>query len=86
MIETYGEPDKGFRDPTAYTGFVGCGVAWELTGDRRYLDAPLRHARETLPTSYGTRVKDYGMAFRSSPYFLWWLQRDPAPTVRSLPP
>jgi hypothetical protein len=81
MIETYGDPEKGFRDGTAYTGFVGLGIAREMTGDHRYLEAALRHARHYLPTSYGSRVKDYGMAFRSSPYFLWWLQKAPAPTL-----
>jgi len=81
MIETYWTPERGFKDKTAYTGLVGLGICWEMTGEKRYLDVALRHAREVLPTSYGTRVKDYGMAFRSSPYFLWWLQRDPPPTL-----
>jgi len=79
MLETYGDPERGFRDPTAYTGFLACGVCSELTGDPRYLEAPLRHARHYLATPYGSQVKDYGMAFRSSPYFLWWLQRETPP-------
>jgi hypothetical protein len=81
MIETYGDPEKGFTDATAYAGFVGLGISWEMTGDQHYLDAALRHAGHYLPTSYGSRVKDYGMAFRSSPYFLWWLQQEPPPTL-----
>ena len=81
MIETYGDEEKGFREGTAYTGFVGLGLCWEMTGDERYREIAARHARQYLPTSYGTRVKDYGMAFRSSPYFLWWLQKEPAPTL-----
>jgi hypothetical protein len=81
MIDAYGDSEKGFRDPTAYTGFVGLGMCYEITGDERYLDPALRHAEHYLGTSYGTRVKDYGMAFRSSPYFLWWLQRESGPTL-----
>jgi hypothetical protein len=80
MLETYGDPEKGFKDASAYPGFAGLGIAWEMTGDERYLDAALRHAKHYLATPYGSKVKDYGMAFRSSPYFLWWLQKDALPT------
>jgi hypothetical protein len=80
LIATYAEGEKGFKDPGGFTALVGLGSVWEATRDRRYLDFALRHARYWLTTDYGSRVKDYGMAFRSSPYLLWWLQGPPGTT------
>jgi DUF1680 family protein len=79
MVE-YADAEKGFRDAGGFAGLVGLGTMWELTGDRRYLDFALKHAAYWLTTEYGNKVKDYGMAFRSSPYLLWWLRKDASPT------
>jgi hypothetical protein len=73
MMAEYGDPEKGFKDPGGFTALAGFGEVSEQTGDQRYLYFAVRHARYWLRTEYGNRVKDYGMAFRSSPYLLWWL-------------
>ncbi len=74
MIATYQGGKDGLKDVGGFSALAGLGSAWEVTGDRRYLGVAVGHARHWLPSEFGNKVKDYGQAFRSSPYLLWWLQ------------
>ncbi len=78
MIATYEGGKDGLEDVGGYSGLVGFGWAWEITGDRRYLDIATGHVLHWAPSGFGNKVKDYGQAFRGSPYLLWWLRKDAA--------
>ena len=65
---------------------VGYGLAYEYTGDRKYLDYGLRVLEKTTRAN-GTRVKTFAQQFRASPYFLKVLTKgyEPNPILKQAP-
>ncbi|MCG3179032.1 MAG: hypothetical protein BIFFINMI_01363 [Phycisphaerae bacterium] len=79
--------DGRWKNSGARSGIclMGYGLAYEYTGDRKYLDYGLAVLDKTARSSGGDRVKTFAQQFRASPYFLKYLTRDyvaPAPVVK----
>ncbi len=77
LLRTYvpKEPDTGLSDCHAFAAFVCLGFASATSGNPRYLDTALQHARYWMKTEYGTNVRDYAVGFRNSPHIFPWLMK-----------
>jgi len=86
MAEEVGE--GRWKNSGARSGIclVGYGLAYEYTGDRKYLDYGLRVLEKTTRAN-GTRVKTFAQQFRASPYFLKVLTKgyEPNPILKQAP-
>lgn len=62
---------------------MGYGLAYEYTGDQKYLDYGLAVMAKTAKNSGGDRVKTFAQQFRASPYFLKYLTEgyEPRPVL-----